>query len=326
MTQGIQGFFKMISTACNVQQAAINKALDSGQLNNSKVIAAADALDSFCGRANLQMEDQFNDQGQRVGVIYKNSQGQLVDSMTLDPTSGAKTSQCHYENGTLSRQEIYDLASGIATEVDEFNEQGQRKNVTFFDSTTGNIKEGATFDPATGKRTSNSFYDENGKLVEVGLFTNGVIAKDIKYDPVTGKECGENLYSEDGTLVEERTAFMHKEYDAKTGNLVWSSQTSEDCNTTIITKYGSNGIPIEVDSKDRSTGIGTVTYLHSNGQPAEKLTIDPDTGAVNVKAYDDSGNLLNEKNYASMNDYDSAMASAKIDKKAQDGFKFSGDC
>lgn len=259
---------------------------------------------------------------------YKN--GVLATTTFVDPASGEPVEQCNYENGVLVDKVTTDLETGASTKT-AFDPQGYPTNSMTRDK-DNNLTAGTSFYPGTGQPQRVISYapsqdPENPIPVPVNekmYYPSGVLASERDEASGTAKK-----YDESGNLIEETdfkgdgdAKYVHSKFDPATGNLTWQ-QRDTVAGTEITTFDPATGVPREKSITDGAGNKISDTYFHSNGNPAEEFTINPETGAVNVKSYDDDGNLLGDKDYASLADYDAAMVDAKMGPKIKNDFTFS---
>jgi len=263
MVQGLSGIFNAIGKAINTQKTALENKVNSGE-GDAKSLKALDALetisDAFTSTADLKATESFDDKGVRTLTYTDPTTNLPVKSTTYDP-SGKKTGDADYDaSGKLVNSATYDPTTG-KKQTDSHYNNGVLTQTDVLDG-NGNVVGVVKFN-SQGQRTDYTTYDSStGQPIADATFdpATGNPVNETTFDPTTGKPTDVKVFYPNGKI-------QYDEHTPVDGNQAYT------------------------DTFDSSTGalVSRDTFHNDGGH--EFTTYGTDGEPTNVKEYDANGNL-----------------------------------
>lgn len=294
----VQGILGMVAKAVQAARAAEGQKIQSaGQTQSQKIEGTG-------GQIQDQQIEMTSGSGNHANNIRSEASGDIFGAGSLTPIFSD---------------------SGIKLGTVRTSPNGETDTITI-DPSTGNrisrvVAQGdklimsIQYDPATGKKTQEDDYKDGVLAKTTTINPDGDTESETTYDPSTGKPSLNTVYY-NGQINTRNT------FDPSTGNTVQSDYYNSDgsIGETIYKDPMTGNMTLRNDFDAQGNVKYTSSWDPSTNQQLSDMTVDPDTGAVHTRKFDADGNLVSEKDYASVADYEQAQVDAVINKRAQNGF------
>lgn len=236
--------------------------------------------------------------------------GRLAEKVEYNFYGGKKIYS--YKNGKECSCEYYDI-NNVLEGRSEFNLQGRITGKKYYREDGKTIETEISYDPKTGKRSSEKVYNVEGKAYAEATYdpkTGNMkthktyyedgksVREEITYDPKTGKKNSSKTYYEDGKTV--RIESTYDPVTEKEASLIFYGEYDPQ---TMSLNYGTkrhNKITYDPKTGNKKTD----TYYHKDGvTPKEVYNYETETSGIR-KFYDENNNLVGEQPFDFKLEYD----------------------